>query len=314
MAYYGVAAADAQAVVEMAIGGKAATQLYEGERKFDIRIRYLQEFRDDQEKIEKLMVPSIDGVTKVPLKEIADFRKVIGPAFIYRDNNMRNIFVNFSVRNRDLGGTIAEAQEKVGAAVTVPKGYQIAWNGEFENQRRAEKTLEVVVPICLLAIFIILFTTFGNVKDALLVMLSLPFAVVGGIWALQITGMNFSISAGIGFIALFGICIQNLVIIILVFRHNLEQKMPLEQAIKEGVRSRTRAVVMTALMAAIGLTPAAISHGIGSESQKPLARVVIGGLGTATILALFVLPVVYGMIHRFVHKRKNRKIIKKFNP
>ena len=313
MAFYGVTAADAQAVIEMAIGGKAATQLYEGEKKFDIRIRYQKEFRDDQSKIENLMVPSLDGSTKIPLKEIADFKKTIGPAFIYRDKNMRYIAVKFSVRGRDLGGTIAEAQEKVGKALDVPNGYEVTWNGEFENQRRAEKTLSVVVPICLLAIFLLLFTTFGNVKDAILVIMDVPFAIIGGIWALHLTHTNFSISAGIGFIALFGICIQDGVIIISIFKHNIEQKMSLESAIKDGVRSRVRPVVMTAMMAAIGLMPAAISHGIGSESQRPLARVVIGGLVTSTILTLFILPALYSIVHQFVRNRKNRKIVQTFN-
>ncbi|MGE5108197.1 MAG: efflux RND transporter permease subunit [Sphingobacteriales bacterium] len=310
MALYGVTTADAQAVIEMAIGGKAATELYKGERRFDVRIRYQKEFRDTQEKIERLMVPSQDG-TKIPIKEIASIRTLTGPAFIFRDNNTRHIAVKFSVRERDLGSTIAEAQQKVKTAIQLPQGYSVTWNGEFENQQRATKTLSNVVPLCLLGIFLILFITFGNVKDAVLTIMNVPFALIGGIMALHITGINFSISAGIGFIALFGICIQNGVILISVFRKNLDAKIPLHDAIEQGVLSRIRPVVMTALMAAIGLLPAAISHGIGSESQKPLAIVVIGGLITSTILTLLILPIIYSLEHQFVHSSRGRRLLGK---
>jgi len=310
MALYGVSIADANSVIEMALGGKAATELYEGERKFDVRIRYAKDFRNTQEKIEQLRVPTQDG-TKIPISEIASIRTLTGPAFIFRDNNTRHIAVKFSNRERDLGSTIAEAQQKVNAALTLPKGYSMTWNGEFENQQRASKTLANVVPLCLIGIFIILFITYGNAKDALLTILNVPFALIGGILALHITGINFSISAGIGFIALFGVCIQNGVILISVFRKNLEEKMTLHMAIQHGVQSRVRPVVMTALMAAIGLLPAAVSTGIGSETQKPLAIVVIGGLVTSTILTLLILPVLYARVYNLIHKRENRKLLKK---
>ena len=304
MALYGINTADAQSVIEMALGGKQATKLYEGERKFDIRIRYQKEFRDTKEKIEQLMIPTQDG-TKIPISQISTIKTLTGPAFVYRDNNSRYIPVKFSVRGRDLGSTIKEAQDKVTAAVNLPDGYSMTWNGEFENQQRASNTLNNVVPICLLAIFLILFMTFGNVKDSILTILNVPFALIGGILALHLRGMNFSISAGIGFIALFGICIQNGVILISVFRKNLEAKMSLDDALLQGVISRVRPVVMTALMAAIGLLPAAISTGIGSESQKPLATVVIGGLVTSTILTLLILPILYAIAHKILHRRKN---------
>lgn len=310
MAMYGVSITDANSVIEMAIGGKAATQLYEGERKFDIRIRYDKDFRNTEEKIEQLMVPTQDG-SKIPLKEISDIKVLTGPSFVYRDNNSRYIPVKFSVRGRDLGSTVTEAQEKVKAHVKLPKGYTLTWNGEFENACRASQTLSNVVPLCLLGIFIILFVLFGNVKDAVLTLMNVPFALIGGIIALHLTSMNFSISAGIGFIALFGVCIQNGVILISVFKKNLEAKMPLEDALTQGVIARTRPVVMTALMAAIGLLPAAISTGIGSETQKPLAIVVIGGLVTSTILTLLILPVLYYKAYNLIHKRKNRKLLKK---
>ena len=310
MALYGINTADANAAIEMAIGGKAATELYEGERKFDIRVRYQKDYRNTQEAIEQIMVPTDDGA-KIPLKEIATMQTLTGPAFIYRDNNMRYIAVKFSVRDRDLGSTIAEAQQKVNSAVQLPRGYLATWNGEFENQQRANATLTRVVPLCLLLVFIILFITFGNVKDAFLTIANVPFALIGGILALLITGMNFCISAGIGFIALFGVCIQNGVILISVFRKNLENKMHLEEAIKTGVISRVRPVVMTALMAAIGLFPAAIATGIGSETQKPLARVVIGGLATSTMLTLLILPVMYALVYKFMHRRNNRRLLTK---
>jgi heavy metal efflux system protein len=310
MAFYGVNMADANAVIEMAIGGKAATELYEGERKFDVRIRYQKDFRDDESKIENLMVPGQDG-TKVPLKEIANIRTLTGPAFIYRDNNTRYIAVKFSIRERDLGSTIAEAQRKVTQNVHLPGGYSTTWNGEFENQQRASATLGKVVPICLLVIFLILFITYGNTKDAMLTIMNVPFALIGGILALEVTRMNFSISAGIGFIALFGVCIQNGVILITVFRKNLDAGYHLTEAIFEGVRSRIRPVIMTALMAAIGLLPAAISTGIGSETQKPLARVVIGGLMTSTVLTLLILPIMYSIAYNLTHNRKNRRILRK---
>ncbi len=310
MALYGVSMADANAVIEMAIGGKAATQLYEGARKFDIRVRYEKDFRNTQQQIEQLMVPTMDN-TRIPLKEISDIKVLTGPSFVYRDNNARYIPVKFSIRGRDLGSTVAEAQKKVAANIKLPHGYKLSWNGEFENAERASKTLSQVVPLCLVAIFLILFITYGNVKDAVLTIINVPFALIGGILALHVTHMNFSISAGIGFIALFGVCIQNGVILITVFRKNLTAKMPLNEAISHGVHSRIRAVVMTAMMAAIGLLPAAMSTGIGSETQKPLAIVVIGGLITSTLLTLLILPVIYAMVYNLMHKRENRKLLKK---
>ncbi len=308
MALYGVSISDANAVIEMAVGGKAATQLYEGARKFDIRVRYDKEFRNSREKIEQLMVPTMDG-TRIPLKEISDIHVLTGPSFVYRDNNARYIPVKFSVRGRDLGSTIKEAQAKVNKAVKLPRGYSLSWNGEFENAERASNTLANVVPLCLIGIFLILFITYGNVKDALLTILNVPFALIGGILALHVTHMNFSISAGIGFIALFGVCIQNGVILISVFRKNLAEKMTLHVAVEHGVHSRIRPVVMTALMAAIGLFPAAISTGIGSETQKPLAIVVIGGLITSTFLTLLILPVIYSGVYNLTHKRQNRRLL-----
>jgi len=301
MAAYGVTLADAQAVLEMAFGGKTATQKYEGEKKFDVRVRYTKEYRKDENDLSQLKVPTIDGV-KIPLKEIATVKKVTGPAFIYRDNTKRFIAVKFSVRDRDLGSTIADAQAVVNKNVELPNGYHFGWTGEFENQVRATQRLSQVVPISLIGIFVLLFIMFGNIKDSLLVLANVPFAVIGGIIALHLTGINFGISAGVGFIALFGICIQNGVILISEFHKNLKEKMDLNTSIMEAVKIRTRPVVMTALMASIGLLPAATSTGIGSESQKPLAIVIIGGLITATVLTLLVFPIIFWVFNRKKHQ------------
>ena len=297
MAAYGIKVADAQAVLEMAFGGKTATQKYEGEKKFDIRVRYSKEYRKDEVDMANLKVPTLSGI-KIPLKEIASIKKITGPAFIYRDNTKRFIGVKFSVRDRDLGSTIAEAQANVAKGIKLPTGYSVGWTGEFENQVRATKRLTEMVPISLVGIFVLLFIMFGNIKDSLIVLANVPFAIVGGIAALHITGTNFGISGGVGFIALFGICIQNGVILISEFHNNLKINMPLSEAIIEAVKVRTRPVVMTALMASIGLLPAALSTGIGSESQKPLAIVIIGGLITATILTLLVFPIIFWVFNR----------------
>ena len=297
MALYGVTTADAQAVIEMAIGGKTASIMYDGERKFDIRIRYPYEYRKSEDEIRRILVPTVSG-SRIALSNIADIKTMTGPAFIYRDNNMRFIGVKFTVRDRDLGSTIADAQKSVNAAIRLPQGYSFQWTGEFENQVRATKRLNQVVPVSIIIIFILLFIAFGNARDAGLVLVNVPFALVGGILALHLTGMNFGISAGVGFIALFGICVQNGVILITEFNSNMMRKMTLAESIKKGVESRIRPVVMTALMASIGLLPAATSSGIGCESQKPLAVVIIGGLVTATILILLIFPIIYWIVNR----------------
>lgn len=301
MALYGVATADANAVIEMAIGGKAATTLYEGIRQFDVRIRYPEQFRKNVDDIGNLMVPTQSG-SKVPVKEIANITEKTGPCLIFRDDNERYSALKFSVRDRDMGSAIAEAQAKVDSIIKLKRGYRMVWQGDFENQQRASKRLVQVVPISLLLIFLLLFIMFGNFKDAGLVFLNVPFAIVGGVAALFLTGTNFSISAGIGFIALFGICILFGVLLISEFKQNLEktrrQKNGLYKAIKLGVQVKVRPVMMTAFMAALGLLPAAISHGIGSESSRPLARVVIGGILFAMMFSLLVFPIIFGWAYR----------------
>ncbi|HEY4935844.1 MAG TPA: efflux RND transporter permease subunit, partial [Puia sp.] len=243
MALYGVSTADANAVIEMAIGGKAVTQLYEsGVRHFDIRIRFPVEFRSSDDDIGNLQVPTASG-SKVPIKQIATITQKTGPCLIFRDDNERYSAIKFSIEGRDMGSAIKEAQEKVEEKVKLKKGYNMLWQGDFENQQRASKRLSEVVPISLLLIFLLLFIMFGNLKDAGLVFLNVPFAVVGGIIALLITGTNFSISAGIGFIALFGICILEGVLLTTAFKQNLERlrgENPLYTAVKRGVNSLIR--------------------------------------------------------------------------
>jgi cobalt-zinc-cadmium resistance protein CzcA len=303
MALYGVSTVDANAVIEMAIGGKVATMLYEGIQKFDIRIRFPEKYRNTVDNIGNLMVPTSSG-SKVPIKEIADITTKTGPCLIFRDANRRYSAVKFSVRDRDMGSTVAEARLKVAQTIKLKKGYDMIWQGDFENQQRAVKRLAQVVPLSLILIFLLLFVMFGNMKDAGLVFLNVPFAIMGGIAVLFFTGTNFSISAGIGFIALFGICILSGVLLISAFKDNIErlkgEKSVLYNSIRLGVRTMIRPVMMTALMAAVGLFPAAISHGIGSESAQPLARVVIGGILCAMFFSLLIFPLIFAWAYRKV--------------
>ncbi|HZY82431.1 MAG TPA: CusA/CzcA family heavy metal efflux RND transporter [Cyclobacteriaceae bacterium] len=292
MARYGVNVAEANDIIEMAVGGKKASTFYDGERRFDIRVRFAYELRKNEKVIEQLMINTTNG-SKIPLREVATISLHNGPSFIYRENNLRFVPIKFSVRGRDLGSTIAEAQEKVGDAITIEKGYDLTWNGEFENQVRAVNQLKIVIPISVALIFMWLFFMFNSVKNAFAVLMNVPFALIGGILALFFTGINFSISAGVGFIALFGVSVQNGVILVARFNKLKSQGMDTHTSIVEGALSRVRPVVMTALMAGIGLLPAAISTGIGSETQRPLAVVMIGGLISDTILTLITLPAIY---------------------
>ena len=310
LARYGVAKEDVQSIIEMAIGGKSASLLYEDERKFNIMVRYESAFRRSENEIGKILVPAKDG-SMIPIRELADIHTITGPLIIYRDNHARFCAVKFSVRGRDMGSAVAEAQRKVERQVKLPEGYTLKWTGDFENQQRATKRLAQVVPVSIAIIFVILFVLFGNARDAGLVLLNVPYAAVGGILALLITNFNFSISAGIGFIALFGICIQNGVIMISDIKNNLRERHPLEDSIKMSVKSRVRSVLMTASMAAIGLLPAALSHGIGSESQRPLAIVIIGGLIGATFFTLFVFPLMVEAFYRRMLYDKNGKLVQR---
>lgn len=298
LARYAVDVSDAQAVVAMTIGGQAATKFYDGEKMFDVRLRFSKEYRDNETKIGEILIPTEDG-KQVPLKEIATISYITGPAFIYREGGSRYIAVGFSVAGRDLGSTIEEAQQAVAAKVKLPKHNKIVWAGEFESKNRATKQLMLIVPVSLLLIMFLLYMNFkGNMKDMAVASLTLPFAFVGGFLSLWLTGTTFGISAGIGFIILFGVATIDGIVLIGVIRDNLTHKMPLKQAISEGVYSRIRPIVMIALMGSLGLLPAALSSGMGSEVQKPLAIMIVGGLIVCMILSLTVLPQVYYWTHR----------------
>ncbi|WP_447637218.1 efflux RND transporter permease subunit [Flavobacterium microcysteis] len=301
MSRYGVKTADAQAVIAMTIGGQAATTFYENERMFDVRIRFEKEYRDSKEKIENILIPAMDG-KKVPLREIATVSYQTGPTFIYREGNSRYIAIGFSIEGRDLGSTIAEAQKKVAAEVKLPKENTMKWAGEFESKERASKQLAIIVPVVLLFILFLLYFNFGNMKDTLIATSTIPYAFAGGFLSLWMTGTIFGISAGIGFIILFGVNTINGIILIAVMKDNLRAKMPLKKAISEGVYSRIRPIVMIALMGSMGLLPAALSSGMGSEIQKPLAIMIVGGLLYCMIFSLTVLPQVFYIAYRRKHE------------
>ncbi len=301
MAKYGVTMADAQSVVAMAIGGQAATTFYEGERMFDVRIRYQKQHRETADAIGNILVPVLDG-HHVPLKEIATIDFHTGPAFIYREGNSRYIGVGFSIEGRDLGSTIDEARKKVEAEVEIPSYNKVEWAGEFESKERASKQLMTVVPISLLLILFLLYMNFGNVKDTVIAALTLPFAFVGGLISLWITGTVFGISAGIGFIILFGVSTINGLILITVIHEKLQERHKLKDAISLGVKEKIRPIVMIGLMGAMGLLPAALSDGMGSEIQKPLAIMIVGGILICTVLSLTVLPQLFYFAYR---KSKN---------
>lgn len=297
MAKYGVTTADAQSVVAMAIGGQAATTFYENERMFDVRIRYEKSHRESADKIGDILVPVVGG-HYVPLKEISTIDYHTGPAFIYREGNSRYIGVGFSIEGRDLGSTIEEARKEVASKVEIPAYNKVEWAGEFESKERASKQLALVVPISLLLILFLLHMNFGNMKDTLIAALTLPFAFIGGLLSLWITGTVFGISAGIGFIILFGVSTINGIILIAVIHENLQKRIPLKEAISNGVKEKIRPIIMIGLMGSMGLLPAALSNGMGSEIQKPLAIMIVGGLLICTILSITVLPQLFYVAYR----------------
>lgn len=297
MAKYGIQTRDVQAVIEMTIGGQAATTFYEGDRQFDVILRFQEAYRDTPTKIGNILIPTSNG-QNIPLQEIASINYQTGPAFIYREGNSRYIGVGFSIDGRDLGSTIAEAKEVVAAEVSLPKENHMEWAGEFESKERAAKQLALVVPISLVLILLLLYANFGNIKDTVIASLTLPFAFIGGFISLWATGTIFGISAGIGFIILFGVATIDGIVLIGVIRDNLKHKMKLKDSIIQGVRSRIRPVVMIALMGSMGLLPAALSTGMGSEIQKPLAIMIVGGLLICLVLSFTILPVVFYLAYR----------------
>ncbi len=297
MAKYGINTADVQAVIEMTIGGQAATRFYEGDRQFDVVLRFQEEYRNSPEKIGNIMIPSSNG-QHIPLQEIASVGYITGPAFIYREGNSRYIGVGFSIEGRDLGSTIAEAKQLVAKEIKLPKGKHMEWAGEFESKERASKQLALVVPISLVLILMLLYFNFGNIKDTAICSITLAFAFIGGFLSLWATGTVFGISAGIGFIILFGVATIDGIVLIGVIRDNVAHRIPLKEAIIQGVKSRIRPVVMIALMGSFGLLPAALSTGMGSEIQKPLAIMIVGGLIICLILSFSIIPIIFYYAHR----------------
>ena len=294
---YGINVADVNELVESIVAGKDAGLVYEGEQRFNLVVRLADETSRDIETIKSLLVPAPNGA-RVPLAQLADIQLVEGPAQISREDTRRRIGVELNVRGRDIGSFVAEAQEKIAQQVKLPPGYYVTWGGTFENLERASARLLIVVPLALFLIFVLLFTTFGSVKQALLIYTGIPFAIVGGIFALALRGMPFSISAGVGFIALFGVAVLNGVVMVSYINKLREEGKSVVDAVREGAETRLRPVLMTALVASLGFIPMAIATSAGAEVQRPLATVVIGGLITSTLLTLLILPTLYGWFER----------------
>jgi cobalt-zinc-cadmium resistance protein CzcA len=301
IARYGISIDDVEDVIEIAVGGKTASHLLEGNRRFDIAVRMQKDFRSSIASIENLGVRSPEG-GRIPFAELGSVKVDIGASRISREENSRRIAIKCNLIGRDQGGFVEEAMPKVAAKVPLPPGYRIVWSGQFENQQRAMKRLSIIVPISLTLIFILLFWTFQTVRHAILIVLNVPFALIGGLVMLWLTGIHLSVSAAVGFIALFGIAVQNGLILVSQLNALFREGIPVREVIVSGSVSRLRPVIMTALMAMLGLIPAALSTGVGSETAKPFAVVIIGGLVTSTVLTLTMLPLVYG----YIEKRFNR--------
>ncbi len=292
LARYGINVEDVNNLVESIVAGKNAGLVYEGEQRFNLVVRLKEEINTDVETIKSLLVSAANGA-RIPLSQLADVALVEGPAQISREDTRRRIGVELNVRGRDISSFVQEAQEKLGQQVTIPSGYYVTWGGQFENLERATARLLIVVPLALFLIFVLLFTSFGNVRHALLIYTGIPFAIVGGVFAIALRGMPFSISAGVGFIALFGVAVLNGVVMVSYINKLRDEGRSLDEAIQEGAETRLRPVLMTALVASLGFIPMAIATSAGAEVQKPLATVVIGGLITSTLLTLLILPTLY---------------------
>lgn len=296
IARYGMNASQILDAVE-AMGGKEVGQVLEGQKRFTMQVRFASKDRGDFERIKNIRISAQDGKL-IPLSQLADIKIEEGPAQISRENIQRRLSVETNVRGRDLAGFVADAQEAVESGVKIPPGYWVEWGGQFENLQRASSTLAIVVPMALFLIFVLLYTTFGSVRPAIMIYLNIPMAATGGIIALFLRGMPFSISAGIGFIALFGIAVLNGVVLVsYIIQKRKEGKSP-QEAAREGAEIRLRPVLMTALVASFGFIPMALSSSAGAEVQRPLATVVIGGLVTSTLLTLLVLPAIYSWLER----------------
>jgi cobalt-zinc-cadmium resistance protein CzcA len=300
---------DVQNVVATAIGGAEAGQIFEGDRRFDIVVRLPERLRQDPQVIERLPIP-LPGGGAVPLSEVAGIERIQGPNQISREDGKRRAVVTTNVRGRDLGSFISEAKQRIGAEVELPEGYWIDYGGTFEQLQSAATRLQIVVPLALLLIFGLLITLFRSWKDALVVFSGVPLALTGGIAALLLRGIPFSISAGVGFIALSGVAVLNGVVMLTFIKQLMEEGSALEDAIRDGAQARLRPVLMTALVASLGFVPMALNVGLGSEVQRPLATVVIGGIISSTILTLIVLPALYRMVRGREAKAENGPAMK----
>lgn len=293
MSRYGLNVNDVNATVQTALGGMAVNAFYDHDQRFDVTVRLKKEFRDAVDDVSDLPVALPNGIGTIPLGEIADIEVKQGPARISREAGGRLVAVKANLLGRDQGSFVAEAMEKVKAQVKLPAGYSITWGGQFENQQRAMKRLSIIVPLSVLSIFVLLFWAFRSVRFAVLVLLMVPFTWIGGLAGLALSGMHLSVSAAVGFIAVAGISVQNGVIMVERFLENIRNGQSVIDAVLEGAGNRLRPILMTALMAGLGLLPAALSHGIGSETQRPFAAVIVGGIVSATVFTLLLLPLLF---------------------
>jgi cobalt-zinc-cadmium resistance protein CzcA len=292
-ARYGLNTGDVNTVIQTTMGGTVATTVLEGDRQFGVAVRLAPNFRDSISEIGKIKVGSqtASGANAyIPLSELATISLDTGASFIYRERANRYIPIKFSVRGRDLGSTVAEAQALIAKHVKLPVGYRILWSGEFEDLERANARLAVIVPITFLMILVLLYALFNSLRDSLLSIAGIPFAVAGGILALYFSGQPFSVSAAIGFISLLGVAVMDGILNITYYRELRTRGMAVAEAVFRGAEQRMRPLLMTALSAAVGLFPAAISHGIGSQVQRPLATVVVGGMTIGPCMLLIVAP------------------------
>jgi cobalt-zinc-cadmium resistance protein CzcA len=296
-ARYGINVADVQDAIQTAVGGNAISQVLQGEQRFDLVARYLPAYRDSREAIERIRLLSPSG-ERVSLTQLCNVRELDGASEIYREANSRYVALKYSVRGRDLGSTVEEAIRKVGRQVKLPKGYTIDWAGEYASQQRSQKRLMVVLPVTVLVIFIILYTMFHSFKWAGLMLVNMAMAPLGGLAALLVTGTHMSVSSGVGFLALFGVCVQTGVIMLEYINQLRARGHSVEEAAIQGAVLRLRPIMMTTLVATLGLLPAALSHAIGSDSQRPFAIVIVGGLMVAMVMNVFLLPTVYVWVAR----------------
>jgi cobalt-zinc-cadmium resistance protein CzcA len=294
---FGINVSDVQDAIETAVGGKAVSQILKGERRYDLVVRYQEPYRRTVEDISNIRILAPSG-ERVSLAQLCDVKVEDGASMIYREANSRYIAIRYSVRGRDLGSTVEEAIRKVNEKVKLPQGYRLDWVGEYESQQRANKRLAYIVPITLLLILLILYTAFGSFKWAFLILLNVGMARIGGLLALLFTGTQFSVSSGVGFLALFGVSVQTGLIMVEYINQIRARGQAVMEAAVEGAVRRLRPIMMTMLVATLGLLPAALSHDIGSDSQRPFAIVIVGGLLTDLLMSIILLPTLYVWLAR----------------